>query len=107
MRARWTPVILLLSIALSGSSASSQTPGQWRVDFTQPQDFILKRVSSFDRSGGNADFRPIAPGQTLEVMDENGPGLLTHIWFTLASREMYHLKKLVLRMYWDGEAAPS
>ena len=107
MHLRWTPVILLLLIAMTGSTATSQTPGQWGVDFTQPHDYTLKRVSSYDRSGGNADFRPIAPGQTLEVMDENGPGLLTHIWFTLASREMYHLKKLVLRMYWDGEAAPS
>src|SRR5262252_7351885 len=107
MHLRWTPVILLLLIVLTGSTADSQSPAQWKVDVTQPQDYTLKRVSSFDRLGGNADFRPIAPGQTLEVMDENGPGLLTHIWFTLASREMYHLKKLVLRMYWDGEATPS
>ena len=107
MRARRTPVILLLLIAMTGSNARPQSPAQWKVDVTQPQDYTLKRVSSFDRSGGNADFRPIAPGQTLEVMDENGPGLLTHIWFTLASREMYHLKKLVLRMYWDGETTPS
>ena len=107
MRARCTTVIPLLLIAMTGSNAKSQSPAQWKVDVTQPQDYTLKRVSSFDRSGGNADSRPIPPGQTLEVMDENGPGVLTHIWFTLASREMYHLKKLVLRMYWDGEAAPS
>jgi hypothetical protein len=40
-------------------------------------------------------------------MDANGPGLLTHIWITVASDEGYHLKRLVLRIYWDNEAAPS
>jgi hypothetical protein len=78
-----------------------------KVDLTQPQDYALKRVSSYDRSGGNADFREIAPGETLMLMDAEGPGVLTHIWFTLWSQEEYHLKKLVFRIYWDHETAPS
>jgi hypothetical protein len=73
----------------------------------EPRVYVQKRVSSCDRSGGNADFRSIAPGETLTVLDEPGPGVITHVWFTLASDESYHLKKLVLRMYWDGEATPS
>jgi hypothetical protein len=68
---------------------------------------VLKRVSSYDRSGGNADYRKIEPGQTLTVLDVDGPATLTHIWFTLASDESYHLKKIVLRMYWDSETTPS
>ena len=74
---------------------------------TRPQDYVLKRVSSYDRSGGNADYRKIEPGQTLTVLDVDGPATLTHIWFTLATDENYHLKKIVLRMYWDGETTPS
>jgi hypothetical protein len=57
--------------------------------------------------GGNADFHEIAPGETLTLMNESGPGLITHIWTTIASGEQYHLKKLVLRMYWDNEPSPS
>jgi hypothetical protein len=71
------------------------------------RDYVQKRSSSYDRSGGNADSRPIAPGQTLTLLDDAGPGIITHIWFTIASGEAYHLKKLVLRAYWDGEATPS
>src|SRR5690242_15494842 len=93
---------LLTQSAAPGGVARAQSPSSWKVDITQPQDYTLKRVSSYDRSGGNADFRSISPGQTLVVMDEDGPGLLTHIWFTLASTELHHLKKLVLRMYWDN-----
>jgi hypothetical protein len=78
-----------------------------KVELTQPQDYVLKRVSSYDRSGGNADFREIAPGETLTLMDADGPGALTHIWFTLWSREDYHLKRLVFRIYWDHETTPS
>jgi Protein of unknown function (DUF2961) len=74
---------------------------------TQPHDYVQKRSSSYDRSGGNADFRPIAPGATLTLLDEQGPGIITHFWCTLASQEHYHLKKIVLRMYWDGEDTPS
>lgn len=77
------------------------------LSLTQPRDYVQKRVSSYDRSGGNADARSIAPGATLELLDVTGPGLITHIWITIASPEKYHLKKLVLRMNWDGESTPS
>ena len=99
---------LLLFAAFSYPSAMlAQSHSDWHTDLTQPQDYVLKRASSFDRSGGNADFREIAPGQTLTLLDTNGPGTLTHIWFTLSSPETYHLKKLVLRMFWDNESSPS
>jgi len=74
---------------------------------TQPHDYTLKRSSSYDRSGGNADARPVAPGETLTVLDDSGPGAVTHVWFTIASSEEFHLKKLVLRIFWDGESTPS
>jgi hypothetical protein len=82
---------------------------QWppKLDLTQPQDYVLKRVSSADPTGANADFREIQPAGTLTLLDANGPGLLTHIWITVASGEAYHLKKLMLRIYWDNETAPS
>ena len=74
---------------------------------TQAHDYAQKRSSSYDRDGANADARTILPGQTLTVLDDRGPGAVTHIWFTIASPEELHLKKLVLRMYWDGESTPS
>src|SRR5260370_13496576 len=83
----------------------TQTPP--KIDLTQPQNYVLKRVSSADPTGANADFRKIDPGSTLTLLDTDGPCLLTHIWITVASREAYHLKKLVLRIYWDKETTPS
>jgi hypothetical protein len=76
-------------------------------NLTSAHDYAQRRSSSYQRNGGNADFRPIPPGETLTVLDDAGPGVVTHIWFTIASAEELHLKKLVLRIYWDGESAPS
>ena len=88
-------------------SSFAQTHLPTNIDLTQQQDYVLKRVSSADPSGANADFRQIDPGSVLTLMDANGPGMLTHIWITVASPEAYHLKKLVLRIYWDHETTPS
>ena len=99
-------MLLSLIVAAAPPTSPAQTATA-KVDLTQPQDYVLKRVSSFDRSGGNADYRKIAPGQTLTVLDVDGPATLTHIWITLSSPESYHLKKIVLRMYWDHETTPS
>ncbi len=71
-----------------------------------PAHKTLKQ-SSFDRTGGNADFFHIAPNDTLTVFESDGPGIITHIWFTINSRSAQHLKELVLRIYWNGNAHPS
>ena len=86
---------------LSQDSASSLS------SLPQPKDYAQHRSSSYDRSGGNADARPVAPGETLTLLDEAGPGLITHVWVTIASEDPNHLKALVLRVYWDGESRPS
>ena len=61
---------LVFSCCVIFSAASfAQAPSlMGDVDLTRPQDYVLKRVSSYDRSGGNADYRKIAPGATLTVL---------------------------------------
>ena len=66
-----------------------------------------QRSSSYDRSGGNGDYRSLKSGATFALFDESGPAEIRHIWITVATGEAYHLKKVVLRMYWDGEREPS
>ncbi len=74
------------------------------------------RSSSWDRSGGNDDRVTLVPGQTDTLAELEGAGSITHIWCTLASehgtfapnaREPDFLRRLVLKMYWDGEEQPS
>ncbi|MGA3324593.1 MAG: glycoside hydrolase family 172 protein [Terriglobia bacterium] len=98
-------LFLILSCVVPAAHAQERSGLLW--DLTKPHDYVLKRAGSWDRTGGNADERKIAPGETLTVLEDSGPGVITHVWFTIASGETYHLKKLVLRMYWDNEATPS
>jgi hypothetical protein len=63
------------------------------------------RVSSFDRSGGNMDYRPIAPGETLELATLDGAGIVRHVYFSIWGGPHY-LRDLVLRAYWDGSNTP-
>jgi len=65
------------------------------------------KQSSFDRTGGNRDRWTVPAGGTQEVFNATGPGVITHIWFTIAARSSDHLKEIVLRGYWDGNAKPS
>src|SRR5579871_285971 len=67
-----------------------------------------RRKSSFDTTGGNRDWWPIAVGETITLADLKGAGYITHLWFTInAPDDCYYLRHLVLRAYWDGEPDPS
>ena len=46
----------------------------------------------------------LAPAAVTTLMDVDGPGCIRHIWITVNEK---HLRNIVLRMYWDGEEAPS
>ena len=70
------------------------------------QDYRSRRVSSFDPSGGNRDALAISPGETAVLAEIKGPAAIHHIWTTI-SAEPFYGRKLVLRIYWDGEDTAS
>ena len=104
---RTIPVLLGFFLSVLPGAVFAQSPGDLLSGLTKPHDYVLKRVSSYDRTGGNDDYRPLAAGETLTLLDEAGPGEISHVWITIASDERFHLKRMVLRMYWDGESSPS
>jgi hypothetical protein len=71
------------------------------------RNYKSRRSSSWDRTGGNGDAVPVAPGGSATILDVQGAGVVTHLWFTINSPDSHHLKNLVLRAWWDGEATPS
>ncbi len=77
-------------------------------DLTRPQNYKAMREGSWDRKGGNDDWRPIKAGETLVMADIEGPGKIVHWWCTVAGEDvpMYN-RMLVLRFYWDDEEQPS
>jgi hypothetical protein len=94
----------------SGEQASpvAVTPGEHPLpEYALQQNYTSLKQSSYDRTGGNSDRWPVAVGETKEVFNADGPGIISHIWFTIAAPTTYHLKEIVLRIYWDGNSKPS
>jgi hypothetical protein len=46
----------------------------------------------------------IAGGETVTLAEIDGPGAIQHIWLTVHPTQW---RRLVIRMYWDGEETPS
>ena len=71
-----------------------------------------RRASSWDRSGGNDDRLTLEPGASALLANISGAGCVNHVWITCASespepQEPDFLRRLLLKMYWDGEEEPS
>jgi hypothetical protein len=67
-----------------------------------------KEISNFD------NFR-VEPSKTHVLLDEKGPGVITHIWITFlgpepqpwAKQGSANHQEMLLRMYWDGDKQPA
>lgn len=111
---RWVPLAagfcLLAAPAIARSFAvhpSTQMAGPLAT-LIAPQAGKSYSESSWERNGGNADFRPLEPGQTLTLMDVSGPGVVQRFWCTIAPRAHKEIhRQAILRMYWDNETTPS
>jgi hypothetical protein len=96
----------LTASVLLASAASAQQRGP--LDgLANLSDAVSNRASSADRSGGNADWIAVKAHSTATLAQIDGAGSIKHIWFTINSPSPFHLRELVIRMYWDGEAEPS
>ena len=77
-------------------------------DLTREQPYEARRASSSNPDiRENADQRPIDPGGTLVLMDEAGPGIVTHFWNTIQSSDVFYPRSVVLRIYYNHSDVPS
>ena len=100
-------VILLFAVGV----ASAQTPANDFLDslgLARLKNFSAARVSSDNRYVfSNDDSKHIMPGQTLVMADLAGPGVVSHIWLTVADNEYGWPRLLRLRAFYDGKKTPS
>jgi len=68
-----------------------------------------KRISSYDRTGGNNDrFEKIMPGEVRTIAEIEGAGMINHIWITISPEApALNRSDIILKMYWDGKEYPS
>jgi hypothetical protein len=78
--------LLFIAALFFFSNAKSQTS----LDniATIKQRVKSKRISSYDRTGGNNDrFENIMPGETITIAEIEGAGVINHIWITTAPEQ--------------------
>jgi hypothetical protein len=106
----WTALgLLLLVLATStcgGGRDESGSTGGWDHLLT-PGAGQFYHLSSFDTTGGNRDRFEIAPGDSAVLLELEGEGVIRRLWITVASGDPHYLRRIALKMYWDGEVAPS
>jgi hypothetical protein len=99
------PLVLLTAATVAAQGVASPT-----LELAKLQAGARsRRVSSYDRSGGNGDNLPgIESGSKRVLFDVKGAGIVTHIWVTIAPPPpALSRHDIILRMYWDGETTPS
>jgi hypothetical protein len=68
-----------------------------------------RRISSNEQpewNNANLDMTWLQPGEVLEMPLLEGPGVITHIWFTSHAGWANELNALSIRIYWDGRKEP-
>ena len=108
-RSAW-PARLLSGCVLAAiaHAAPQVTDGGGLPDLPRLKRYSAHRVSSQNRFvGSNDDSKRIMPGETLVMADLRGPGVVSHIWVTVADNEYAWPRLVRLRVYYDGKKTPS
>lgn len=71
---------------------TSLTPGAW------------EQAVHLGRGWKVSPCLPLKSGETVTLMDHDGPGIIRHIWITFDQRIR---RQVILRIYWDGSEHPS
>jgi hypothetical protein len=109
MRKKNIRLIMALLVLLSSGMTILSAQSALENIATIKEGVKSKRISSFDRSGGNNDrFENIEPGEIRTIAQIEGAGTINHIWITI-SPEAPRLSRsdIILRIYWDGNSYPS
>ncbi len=84
--------------------------GKGGMAIPDPSDPDLPFSKAAVRLGQGWKVRPfIKPkaGETVTIMDVDGPGIIQHIWMVPASDFRRVGRSCILRFYWDNETTPS
>jgi len=100
------PGILLICAAAQPQELTTGLFDPFRL--LEPKNFTAHRASSINEDlASNDDSKRPIPGETVVLADLSGPGIVTHMWITVAANEYGWPRLLRLRAYHDGSPVPS
>ncbi|MFN8574279.1 MAG: DUF2961 domain-containing protein [Gemmatimonadaceae bacterium] len=102
------PSHAFLALATAACAASSDAGDRDFPTIARMPAFSAQRSSSNNRFVlSNEDNKHFMPGETIVIADLDGPGAVTHLWFTAAANEFAWPRLFRLRVYYDGKKTPS
>jgi hypothetical protein len=106
---RVSSLVSLVLAASGAGAAQDRAPGiPDPFQLLAPRDFVAGRASSnHPDPGSNDDSQRPIPGETVVLADLAGPGVVSHLWITVAASEYGWPRLLRLRVYYDGSPTPS
>jgi len=99
-------LIILFPLQVLGQTAATEPLDP--LNFPRLKNFGAYRSSSNNLYvDSNDDCKHPVPGDTIVLADLKGPGIITHIWVTVADSEYGWPRLARLRVYYDGHKTPS
>ncbi len=107
---RWRCVLITMVVFSGWIPLRAQMALPGREGFLDSM-FVLNdsktaRISSYETNGGNHDWIDIAPGETRTIAEISGAGVIRRFYMAPLALDRMRYRKIMLRMYWDGEKAP-
>jgi len=111
VRQRLLGLLVGVTALLSTGSLLAQVPMTGPLDplaLARLKDFEARRATSNNLLvDSNDDSKRPVPGESVVLADLEGPGIVTHIWTTVAANEYGWPRLLRFRVYYDGSNTPS
>lgn len=98
---RWISVLAALTAGLAPCLAAQDLN-----DLMRAQEGRSMRAST-GKFAENGDAIRLEKGESRTIAVLPGPGKIAHIWFIANSMDIRYPRAVVLRIFWDGAAAPS
>jgi len=101
-------LVVLALVVGTGCTSKAENTGIDSLGIARLKHYTAHRAASTNRYVlSNDDSKHILPGETEVIADLQGPGAVTHIWFTGAANEFAWPRLFRLRVYYDGKRRPA
>lgn len=105
---RYLLLAMLLFFPFDALGQTAATGPLDPLDLARIKNYGAYRTSSNNLyADSNDDSKHPIPGETVVLADMHGPGIVSHMWFTIADSEYGWPRLLRLRVYYDGHKTPS
>lgn len=95
-------------VSLIAALVALQSPPTFFDDPLKSQPYKAMRSGSHNKDdNSNDDSWRLPAGETITLLDAEGPGMVTHFWITIANNEYSWPSLLRLRVFYDGATSPS